>query len=872
MAQEAPNTYSVLRRTVKWCVDNIHAATSSLAAHIAAADPHTQYQKESEKGAASGYAGLDAGSLVPVGNMGTGAPDGTKFLRDDRTWVTPSSGGAPTTAQYLTLAADGTLTQERVFTVSTGILGVDSGAGAAYTIRFGFAGEADGDIPYRTGGVWTHPALSTLAVPPGRTITCTSPLFIDGGASADFSANRTFSIQVATAAQNGYLSSADWSTFNGKQSTDPGLTSLLAADTAFGLVYPTAANTWTLLAGAGHALEAVRVNAAANALEWFTPLSAGPWAGAGITGPDGYVAGWAGGVPVATERHRPHGWPKTAGAYDFTLSYDPATRVMTLTRTGATMGYWTNGAFVDLGASVSTPAHAATDGLWFFYYTAAGVLTVSMTPWSITSDPSACDISIATVLLDTTTAPDQAIMMDERHTAYRSLPWHVEQHHAIGTLRRPAGAVFSSYTLALDTLAAVQWALSAVTYYDEDLAFTSTAIPAAGPYLVMWRTGATGTWTWDATRTLPWLSDGAGAVAYNAVSGGVWSRIKASSAGGQWMVVWVYALDAYSSSNRIVIIPGQEVYSTLNAAKAATPSSIAFGSMPSQEMVPVGRIVLDCKDSYANITEDAELAEVLRYFPTGGAATLAGSSGFHSSLAGLTWVGGGHVGSNGALPVFSTTGIADEVAPGTSGYPLLGGGAGTPPAYGQVAVVGMYASATARVLGRKTAGAGTVEELTLVLGGDVMPGGGLLDYAHFELQSAGNGGTATSGSWQTYPLATTVSSSGSSVGALTASQWTLAAGTYEVTWWEVGYRVDLLQSQLANVTDAIYYPGISTYSVSTSGTAVCFSYGRATFTIAGTKTFRLEYQVSTTRATNGLGASAGFGTNSFGGAHIRRIA
>jgi len=40
-------------------------AAGALAGHAGAADPHTGYQKESEKGAASGYASLDAGTTVP---------------------------------------------------------------------------------------------------------------------------------------------------------------------------------------------------------------------------------------------------------------------------------------------------------------------------------------------------------------------------------------------------------------------------------------------------------------------------------------------------------------------------------------------------------------------------------------------------------------------------------------------------------------------------------------------------------------------------------------------------------------------------------------------------------------------------------------
>ncbi len=43
------------------------SAQALMISHIAAADPHTQYQKESEKNIASGYAGLNAVSRVTMG-------------------------------------------------------------------------------------------------------------------------------------------------------------------------------------------------------------------------------------------------------------------------------------------------------------------------------------------------------------------------------------------------------------------------------------------------------------------------------------------------------------------------------------------------------------------------------------------------------------------------------------------------------------------------------------------------------------------------------------------------------------------------------------------------------------------------------------
>lgn len=44
-------------------------AAAALSSHAGAADPHTGYQKESEKSAANGYASLDSGGKVPAGEL-----------------------------------------------------------------------------------------------------------------------------------------------------------------------------------------------------------------------------------------------------------------------------------------------------------------------------------------------------------------------------------------------------------------------------------------------------------------------------------------------------------------------------------------------------------------------------------------------------------------------------------------------------------------------------------------------------------------------------------------------------------------------------------------------------------------------------------
>jgi hypothetical protein len=62
--------------SLPYFVDETAVATSaatSVSTHAGAADPHTGYQKESEKGAASGYASLDGTTKVPIAQIPTGA-------------------------------------------------------------------------------------------------------------------------------------------------------------------------------------------------------------------------------------------------------------------------------------------------------------------------------------------------------------------------------------------------------------------------------------------------------------------------------------------------------------------------------------------------------------------------------------------------------------------------------------------------------------------------------------------------------------------------------------------------------------------------------------------------------------------------------
>lgn len=89
--------------------------------------------------------------------------------------------------------------------------------------------DVSGDF---TAGTITASLTGTASgnPPNSRTISTTAPL--TGG--GDLSADRTFTITQSGAASNGYLSSTDWNTFNGKQASGNYITALTGGVTASG--------------------------------------------------------------------------------------------------------------------------------------------------------------------------------------------------------------------------------------------------------------------------------------------------------------------------------------------------------------------------------------------------------------------------------------------------------------------------------------------------------------------------------------------------------------------------------------------------------------------------------------------------------------
>lgn len=123
--------------------------------------------------------------------------------------------------------------------------------------------------------------------------------------------------------------------------------------------------------------------------------------------------------------------------------------------------------------------------------------------------------------------------------------------------------------------------------------------------------------------------------------------------------------------------------------------------------------------------------------------------------------------------------------------------------------------------------------------------------------SGTNGGTFTSGAWQTRDLTVTVHRS---IGgySLAANQFTLPKGAYLIIATAPGHDVNGHAARLQNVTDGLTPLSGSSEYVGSGDAVVTKSVILGVFAVNAEKTFEIQHQCQTTRADVGFGVPTTF--------------
>jgi len=127
-------------------------------------------------------------------------------------------------------------------------------------------------------------------------------------------------------------------------------------------------------------------------------------------------------------------------------------------------------------------------------------------------------------------------------------------------------------------------------------------------------------------------------------------------------------------------------------------------------------------------------------------------------------------------------------------------------------------------------------------------------------QKAANtsGGTTTAGTFLTRNLNTILSNTIAGA-TVTANQFTLPAGNYNIKWWAPAYNCARHKSKLRNITDAVDVAmGSSEYALGTADVQTS-SFGSVDVSLGSAKTFEIQHRVQNAQTGDGFGVAANFG-------------
>lgn len=320
----------------------------------------------------------------------------------------------------------------------------------------------------------------------------------------------------------------------------------------------------------------------------------------------------------------PNGFPNRT---DSTITYNPATRIISIAPAVSTFDYYLNGVKYTISGAQTPAAHANATGLYYFYWDSTNTLQFTTAVYNILTD-----VLISYVYYDA--GKTDGYFSEERHSSYRNPVSHIEFHEEIGTyIPGSAGFAISGYAVQPGAPADTDntFALALGTIADEDIRFDLGALPDDGPYVLFYRTGASGDWTFDKAQSLPYYSGGS-YIQYNQDTGSTWQLTELVP--NRYVNYYVFKTLDLSGVFETIIIPSQQFFTSLVSAQAEGVEELQYGALPFVEIAPLYQITFRTSAAYGSTGKCRIEATPVRLVGTKASITQAGQT-VHNALSGL---------------------------------------------------------------------------------------------------------------------------------------------------------------------------------------------------------------------------------------------
>lgn len=265
-----------------------------------------------------------------------------------------------------------------------------------------------------------------------------------------------------------------------------------------------------------------------------------------------------------------------------TISFNDTNYTFTLSPISSTWSYWRDGVkYTITGAKTVTLAGSPpTAGLYFVKLdSTTGTLSYDTNGYDLTSTA----LPVATILWNNSLTPKYYIS-DERHTCLIDRRVHYHQHLTRGA-QFVSGGALSGFTIDTDTNAAHTFGVSACRIIDEDIIHDNSAL--ADPdgstlaYTIFYRTAAS-SWAWKRSDQ-PFSYTGAGYVEYDN-AGTLTAGTGGAGANTRWINYYLIQTNLDGNAE-IILVPGQNIFTSLAAAQAENPLGFTWTGLPIQEFV-----------------------------------------------------------------------------------------------------------------------------------------------------------------------------------------------------------------------------------------------------------------------------------------------